>query len=50
MSRYRLGDEVNDIVTPMLVLDPEDEQFFPGQPEELYGRLPGEKKLVALQP
>ena len=46
VSRYVLGDEVNAIVTPMLVLDPEDEQFFPGQPEELYGRLPGEKKLV----
>jgi hypothetical protein len=30
----------------MLVLDPEGEQFFPGQPQELYDLLPGEKKLV----
>ncbi len=46
VAAYRLGDEVEDITTPMLVLDPEDEQFFPGQPQELYDRLPGEKKLI----
>ena len=46
VAGYRLGDEVEDITTPMLVLDPEDEQFFPGQPQELYDRLPGEKKLI----
>jgi hypothetical protein len=32
--------------TPLLITDPDDEQFFPGQPQELYNRLPGEKKLV----
>ena len=48
VSAYRLGDEVNDITTPMLICDPDDDQFLPGQPQELYDRLPGEKKLVAL--
>jgi hypothetical protein len=46
VARYRLGDEVQNITTPLLITDPEDEQFFPGQPRELYDRLPGEKKLV----
>jgi hypothetical protein len=46
VSAYKLGDEVKDITTPMLICDPDDEQFFPGQPEELHGRLPGVKRLV----
>ena len=46
VSQYKLGDEVMDITTPLLITDPDDEQFFPGQPQELYNRLPGEKKLV----
>lgn len=46
VAAYRLGEEVELITTPMLVLDPQDEQFFPGQPKELYDRLPGEKKLI----
>jgi hypothetical protein len=44
VQQFRLGDEVPDIRTPMLVLAPDDDQFFAGQ--ELYDRLPGEKKLV----
>ncbi len=46
VARYRLGEETKDLLTPMLILDPEDEQFFAGQPAELYGRLAGERKLV----
>ena len=46
VSEYRLGDEVNDITTPMLVCAPDDDQLLPGQSQELYDRLPGEKKLV----
>jgi dienelactone hydrolase len=46
VSAYRLGDEVNNITTPMLICDPDDDQFLPGQSQELYERLPGEKKLV----
>ncbi|HEY1688786.1 MAG TPA: hypothetical protein VGF95_07955 [Solirubrobacteraceae bacterium] len=47
VAQYKLADEVQDITTPLLITDPEDEQFFPGQPQELYDRLPGEKKLVS---
>ena len=46
VSAYRLGNEVNDITTPMLVCAPDDDQLLPGQSQELYDRLPGEKKLV----
>jgi dienelactone hydrolase len=46
VAAYRLGNEVENVTTPMLVLDPEDEQFFPGQPQELYDRLLSEKKLI----
>jgi hypothetical protein len=46
VAAYRLGEEVENVTTPMLVLDPEDEQFFPGQPQELYDLLPGEKQLI----
>jgi hypothetical protein len=46
VAKYRLGEETQDIATPMLTLDPEDEQFFPGQPAELYARLKGERKLI----
>ena len=46
VSSYRLGEEVKDIVTPILITDPEDEQFFPGQPRQLYDLVPGQKELV----
>jgi hypothetical protein len=46
VSEYRLGDEVKQITTPLLVTDPEDEQFWPGQAQQLYDRLPGPKQLV----
>jgi hypothetical protein len=44
---HRLGDEVAQIRTPLLITDPEDEQFWPGQSRELYERLPGPKEIVA---
>jgi hypothetical protein len=34
------------IECPVLVTDPDHEQFWPGQPKELYDKLPGEKALV----
>lgn len=46
VSAYRIGDEVNDINTPMLICAPDDDQFLPGQSQELYDRLAGEKKLA----
>jgi len=46
VAQYRLGDEIGQVTTPMLVTDPEDEQFWPGQARALYDRLPGSKQLV----
>ena len=43
---YRLGDEVAQIDTPLLITEPEGEQFWPGQSQALLDRLPGEKELV----
>ncbi len=44
--KYRLGDEVKNITTPLLITAPEDEQFWPGQSQELYDMVPGTKQLV----
>jgi Prolyl oligopeptidase family len=46
VSAYRLGDEVGQITTPLLVLDPEGEQFWPGQSQQLYDRLEGAKEIA----
>ncbi len=43
---YQVRDVVGRITTPLLVLDPADEQFFPGQPRELFDLLPGEKQIM----
>ncbi len=43
---YKLGDELNDVTTPVLITSPEGEQFWPGQSQRLYDMLPGEKTLV----
>lgn len=46
VRRYRLGDEVAQISTPLLITDPEGEQFWPGQSQQLHDRLTGERELV----
>lgn len=46
VASYRLGDEVSNIATPLLITDPDDEQFFPGQPQQLFDLVPGVKELV----
>jgi hypothetical protein len=46
VSAYRLGDEVAQIVTPLLITDPEDEQFWPGQSRQLHAMLSGPRDLV----
>ncbi|CAN5418473.1 alpha/beta fold hydrolase [soil metagenome] len=43
---YTLDDLPKQITTPMLVTDPEGEQFWPGQSQRLYDALPGPKELV----
>ena len=43
---YNLRDVVGKIECPLLVTDPEDEQFWPGQSQELYDALSGPKEIV----
>jgi hypothetical protein len=47
VAAYRLNGEEQQITTPLLITDPEDEQFWPGQSRELYDRLPGAKEIVS---
>ena len=46
VMKYRLGEEVSEMTTPLLVTEPEDEQFWPGQSRARYDRLPGPKELI----
>ena len=46
VASYRLGDEAQNIKTPLLITDPDDEQFFPGRAQQLYDLVPGKKQLV----
>ena len=46
VEQYRLGDLVQEIRTPIMITDPEAEQFWPGQSRRLYDALPGPKMLV----
>ena len=46
VRKYQVRDVAGQITTPLLILDPDDEQFFPGQPRELYDLLPGEKEIL----
>jgi hypothetical protein len=45
-EQYRLGDLVKQINTPIMITDPEGEQFWPGQSQKLYDTLPGPKVLA----
>jgi dienelactone hydrolase len=46
VREYRLGAVVGQIACPMLITNPDAEQFFPGQPQQLYDALKGPKTLV----
>jgi hypothetical protein len=46
VQRYTLQGITDAITTPLLITDPEDEAFFPGQSQELHDLLPGEKQIV----
>ncbi len=48
IAPYKLGDEAQQIDTPLLITEPEGEQFWPGQSQELLDLVPGEKELVRL--
>jgi hypothetical protein len=46
VRKYTVADVVDTITTPVLVLDPEDEQFWPGQAQQVYDLLPGPKDIA----
>ena len=47
VGTYKLGpDLIGKITTPLLVTDPEGEQFWPGQSRQLYDALSGPKNLI----
>ncbi len=46
VRKYQVRDVAGRITTPLLILDPDNEQFFPGQPRQLYDLLPGEKEII----
>lgn len=45
-QQYNCTDVVHQITAPTLVMQPELEQFFPGQPQQLYDLLTAPKTLV----
>lgn len=46
VGAYRLGEEIERITTPVLITDPDGEQFWPGQSRQLYDRLKGPRDIV----
>ena len=46
VQEYKLAEVAGRIACPMLITDPESEQFFPGQSQELYDALRCPKKLI----
>ncbi|MFO1142429.1 MAG: alpha/beta fold hydrolase [Amaricoccus sp.] len=46
VREYRLGHLVGEITCPMLVTDPDNEAFWPGQSQQLYDGLKSPKALV----
>ena len=46
VGKYQLRDVAGQIQTPLLITDPQDEQFWPGQSRQLYDLLAGKKKII----
>jgi hypothetical protein len=44
--QYNVADVAGAISTPLLITDPDDETFWPGQSDQLAGLLPGEHRVV----
>jgi hypothetical protein len=46
VEKYHLRDVAGQIRTPLLITNPQDEQFWSGQSQQLYDLLPGTKEIV----
>ena len=44
--KYNLSDVAEQITTPLLITDPEGEQFWPGQSQQPFEKLQGTKQLI----
>lgn len=47
VREYRLGGELAQLTTPLLITDSDAERFWPGQSRQLYDRLPGHRELLS---
>ena len=47
-QRYHVREVAHLVITPLLITDPQDEQFWMGQSRQLFDLLPGSKKLLTL--
>lgn len=43
---YNLRDSIVRIKTPILITDPDEEAFWPGQSEQVYDKLSGDREIV----
>jgi predicted alpha/beta-fold hydrolase len=48
VTKYTLQDVVENITTPVLILDAPDDHFLKGQPQILFDKLKCEKILIQL--
>ena len=46
VRKYQVRDVAAQITTPLLITDPDNEQFFPGQSRQLFNLLAGDKEIV----
>jgi hypothetical protein len=46
VEEFRLGDAVKNIQAPIMITNPEGEQFWPGQSQELFDGVTGTKVIV----
>ena len=45
-KQFNVRDVITEIKCPIFIADPEDEQFWPGQPQEVYEALTGPKTIA----
>ena len=46
VKQYALAGVVDRITTQLFIANPDNEQFWPGQPKQLYGMLPTARKVL----
>jgi hypothetical protein len=44
--KYNLREVIRDVKTPMLITDPDEEAFWPGQSKEIYEQRTCDRKII----